>query len=81
MIAKQLKLHAQRFVLSCRVLRSIPAFSGWPGGGPSWAAEELALLGPDTDAAVAEKLGSTPSAVRQKRGGNEYSCSLSRRMS
>jgi hypothetical protein len=54
-------------VTSKRVQRKIPAYSGWPGGGPEWKPEELALLGTDTDAAVAKKLDRTRSAVSQKR--------------
>ena len=54
-------------VTTQRVKRKIPAFSGWPGGGPGWTAEELALLGTDTDEAVAEKIGRSASAVAQKR--------------
>jgi hypothetical protein len=54
-------------VTTKRTLRKVPAFSGWPGGGPEWAPEELALLGTGTDAAVAAMLGRTRSAVSQKR--------------
>jgi hypothetical protein len=57
----------RRAVTSQRTLRRIPAFSGYPGGGPGWTADELALLGTDTDAAVAEKIGRTTGAVAQKR--------------
>jgi hypothetical protein len=45
----------------------IPAFSGWSGGGRAWTAEEIALLGTDTDEAVAKRIGRTPGAVAQRR--------------
>ena len=54
-------------VTTQRVTRKIPAFSGWPGGGPAWTPEEVALLGTDTDEAVAKTIGRTPSAVAQRR--------------
>jgi hypothetical protein len=54
-------------VTSQRTLRGIPAFSGWPGGGPGWSPEEVSLLGTNIDAAVAKKIGRTPAAVSQKR--------------
>jgi transposase-like protein len=38
-----------------RVKRRIPAFSGWPGGGPVWMADEIALLGTDHDEAIAAR--------------------------
>jgi hypothetical protein len=50
-----------------RVKRKIPAFSGWPGGGPGWAAEELALLGTANYEVIAAKIGRTVDAVMQKR--------------
>ena len=37
------------------------------GDARPWAAEELALLGTDTDRAVAARIGRTESAVRQMR--------------
>ena len=54
-------------VMSKRVQRKIPAFSGWPGSAPGWTDDEVKLLGTDTDEAVAAKIGRTPSAVAQKR--------------
>ena len=60
-------VEASRAVRSQRVRRKILAFSGWPGGGPDWTADELALLGTGTDRAVAEKIGRTWTAVAQKR--------------
>jgi hypothetical protein len=35
--------------------------------GPWWSAEQLALLGTDTDEAIASRIGRTASAVRQMR--------------
>ena len=40
-----------------RVLRKIPAFSGWPGSGPTWTKKEIRLFGTDTDAALAKQNG------------------------
>jgi hypothetical protein len=54
-------------VTSPRVRRKIPAFSGWPGGGPAWTTGELALLGTAADEVVAHRIGRTAGAVRQKR--------------
>ena len=45
----------------------VTAFSGWPGGGPAWTAEELALLGTAADEVIAERIGRTVGAVMQKR--------------
>jgi hypothetical protein len=50
------------------VKRKIPAFSGWPGGGPGWTAEFLGLLGTDHDEVIAKRIGRTDGAVGQKRG-------------
>jgi hypothetical protein len=54
-------------VTTRRVRRKIPAFSGWSCGGPSWTAEELALLGSDHDEVIAQRIGRTAGAVGQKR--------------
>jgi hypothetical protein len=54
-------------VTSRRKGKKIPAFSGWPGGGPGWTAEERALLGTDFDEVIAERIGRTLGAVMQKR--------------
>jgi hypothetical protein len=54
-------------VTSRRVQRKIPAFSGWPGGGPGWTAEELALLGTADDEVIAQKVGPTVGAVRPRQ--------------
>jgi hypothetical protein len=48
-------------------MREIPAFSGWPGGGRGWTAEEVALLGTMPDARLAGRLGRTVRAVARKR--------------
>jgi hypothetical protein len=54
-------------VRSQRTLRKIPAFSGWPGGGPGWTSEELALLGTMPDAKLAERINRTRRVVARKR--------------
>ena len=54
-------------VTTRRVNRKVPAFSGWPGGGPGWTAEELALLGTADDEVIAGRIGRTVGAVMQKR--------------
>jgi uncharacterized protein (TIGR02996 family) len=54
-------------VTSRRVKRKIPAFSGWPGGGPGWTAGDLALLGTADDEVIAHRIGRTVGAVMQKR--------------
>ena len=41
--------------------------SRWPGGGPGWIAEELALLGAADDEVIAARIGRTFGAVTQKR--------------
>jgi hypothetical protein len=57
-------------VTAQRGLRNLPAYSGWPGGGPAWSEEEIALLGTDTDEVIAAKIGRTPGAVAQKRAAH-----------
>ena len=54
-------------VTSRRKGKKIPAFSRWPGGGPGWTAEELALLGTADDEVIAAKIERTVGAVMQKR--------------
>jgi hypothetical protein len=54
-------------VTSRRVRRKIPAFSGWPGGGPGWTAGEVARLGTDFDEVIAARIRRTVGAVMQKR--------------
>jgi len=48
-------------------LLSIPAFSGWAGGGRPWSKEEDALLGTDTDEKIAKCLDRTRNAVSHQR--------------
>ena len=67
-IAKKLGRTAVSAVASQRMNLKIPAFSGWPGGGPEWKAEELALLGTDTDAVVAKRVGRTRSRGEHRSG-------------
>ncbi len=54
-------------VTSQRTLQKIPAFSGWPGGGPGWTADEIAMVGTDHDQVIAVWIGRKTGAVMQKR--------------
>ncbi len=65
-IAKKLG-RSRSAVTTQRVQRKIPAFSGFPGGGPGWTVDEIALLGTDHDEVIAARIGRTTGAVMQKR--------------
>src|SRR5262245_42040558 len=67
-------------VTSKRVHLKIPAFSGWPGRGPAWTDEQLALLGTHYDEVIAKKIGRTQSAVCQKRIALKIPVSRDRRV-
>ena len=54
-------------VVNAPLERAIPAFSGWPGSGPEWRADEVKQLGTVPDSAVAKRTGRTLLAVQQKR--------------
>jgi hypothetical protein len=53
--------------LTARHTRELWARRGGLGGKRAWTAAEIALLGTDADAAIAARLGRSPSAAEAKR--------------
>jgi transposase-like protein len=76
-IAKKLG-RTRSAVTTQRVKRTIPAFSGSPGGR-AWTDEELALLGTDHDEKIAARIERTPGAVMQKRAARKVPAFRDRR--